>query len=53
MQPITVSVSDAVKLSSLSPATLYRLIASQRLATVLVGRRRLILVASLSNLIGA
>ncbi len=53
MQPITVSVSDAVKLSGLSSATLYRLIGRQRLATVLVGRRRLILVSSLSKLIGA
>lgn len=53
MQPITVSIADAVRLSGLSQATLYRLIGRDELATVKVGRRRLVRLDSLEQLFKA
>lgn len=53
MQPVTVSIADAVALTGLSQATLYRLIARNELDAVKVGRRRLVRVDSMMKLIGA
>ncbi|MDK2768016.1 helix-turn-helix domain-containing protein [Sphingomonas sp.] len=52
MRPITVSIADAVEISGLSQATLYRLIGRKELATVKVGRRRLVRLDSLEQLVG-
>lgn len=53
MQPITVSIADAVRLSGLSQATLHRLIGRDELATVKIGRRRLVRLDSLEQLFKA
>jgi excisionase family DNA binding protein len=53
VQPITVSIADAVQLSGLSQATLYRLIDRDELATVKIGRRRLVRLDSLEQLFKA
>jgi excisionase family DNA binding protein len=53
VQPITVSIADAVQLSGLSQATLYRLIGREELATVKIGRRRLVRLDSLEQLFKA
>lgn len=53
MQPVTISIEEAVELTGLSQATLYRLIAREKLHAVKVGRRRLVHVASINKLIGA
>lgn len=53
VQPLTVSIADAVVMSGLSQATLYRLIDREELETTKLGRRRLVKVASLKRLIGA
>lgn len=51
MEPIALSVSDAVKVSGLGKTTLYLAIAEGRLETRTVGRKRLILTRSLRRLI--
>ena len=52
-EPITVTVPQAGKLSGLGRSTLWALIAKGVLLTTKVGRRRLILYASLKSLLGA
>ncbi|WP_125954136.1 helix-turn-helix domain-containing protein [Novosphingobium sp. MD-1] len=51
MEPIALSVSDAVKASGLGKTTLYEAMADGRLETRKVGRKRLILTRSLRRLI--
>jgi len=51
--PITYTVSDAVAVSGLSRATLYRIAAAGRLRLVKVGSRTLVCAASLRTLLGA
>lgn len=51
MRPITVFVADALTMSGLSQATLYRLINRAELDTVKVGRRRLVCLNSLEKLV--
>jgi predicted DNA-binding transcriptional regulator AlpA len=46
------SIDESVQTSGLSRATLYRYIAEQKLKTVKVGGRRLVVVPSLLELIG-
>jgi excisionase family DNA binding protein len=41
-QPLAMSVRDAARLAGISRATLYREIATRRLRTVKVGKRRLV-----------
>jgi excisionase family DNA binding protein len=41
-QPLAMSIIDAAKLAGISRATLYREIATRRLRTVKVGKRRLV-----------
>lgn len=48
--PLLVSVREAAKLLGVSRSTLYILIATNRLATVLICRRRLVSVKSLREL---
>jgi hypothetical protein len=50
--PISVTVADARRLSGLGNTKLWQLIANGQLTTVRVGRRRLILYASLLELLG-
>jgi excisionase family DNA binding protein len=52
-KPISVTVQTARKLTGLGNTTIYELIKQQRLKTVAVGRRRLILYRSLEELIGS
>ena len=49
--PLTVTVDEALKLSGLGRTTLYSLIKTNKVETVLIGRRRLIRFASLSRLL--
>lgn len=49
--PITLTVSEALRLSGLGRTTLYGLIAEGKLASSTVGRRRLISYASLKALL--
>lgn len=51
--PLTVTVANAVTMTGLSDATLYRLIERGELATIKIGRRRLIPVESIKRLVGA
>ena len=51
MEPIALSVAEAVKVSGLGKTTLYEAMAQGRLESRLVGRKRLILVRSLRRLI--
>lgn len=53
LNPITVSVADAMAMSGLSRQTLYRRMATKELETITIGRRRLIPVVSLKKLLGA
>ncbi|GGE74698.1 helix-turn-helix domain-containing protein [Sphingomonas prati] len=53
MRAVTISIADAVEISGLSQATLYRLIDRGKLATVKIGRRRLVRLDSLEQLIAA
>ena len=50
--PIAVTVEDAQRLSGLGKTKLYELISQRKLKSVAVGRRRLILFASLVALLG-
>lgn len=52
MEPLAVGINDAAKASSLSRATLYRLIDRGELETSKVGGRTLVLMASLKRVIG-
>jgi Helix-turn-helix domain len=51
MEPIALSVADAIKISGLGKTTLYEAMADGRLEARLVGRKRLILTHSLRRLI--
>jgi len=51
--PLTVTLHRAVELTGLSVPTIYRLLASQKLSSVKVGRRRLIHYASIKDLMEA
>lgn len=51
MEPIALSVSEAVKASGLGKTTLYEAMADGRLETRKVGRKRLVLTRSLRRLI--
>jgi excisionase family DNA binding protein len=53
MEPIALSVSDAVKASGLGKTTLYQAMAEGRLESRKVGRRRLVITTSLHRLIGS
>jgi hypothetical protein len=53
MDPITVTVNRALEMSGLGRTTLYSLIASSKIETVTVGRRRLVKVASLRAMLEA
>lgn len=53
MQPLTVSIADAVVMTGLSQATLYRMIDRAELATIKIGRRRLVKIDSIKKLVGA
>jgi excisionase family DNA binding protein len=52
-EPITVSVSQAVAMTGLSQATLYRMMDRDEIASVKLGGRRLLNVQSLKKLVGA
>lgn len=54
VEPISVGIRDAAKLSGLSRSTICELIQGEapRLRTVKVGRRRLVLVSSLRQMLG-
>ncbi|WP_321323788.1 helix-turn-helix domain-containing protein [uncultured Parasphingorhabdus sp.] len=52
IQPLVVTIKDAAKLTSLSIPTLYRMFDRDELETVKVGKRRLVKVASIHQLLG-
>lgn len=52
-EAITVSVSQAVAMTGLSQATLYRMMERDELVTVKLGGRRLVNVQSLKKIVGA
>lgn len=47
IEPLTVTVPDALRYSGLGRTKLYEMIANHEIASVLVGTRRLIIFASL------
>lgn len=52
LSPISVGISDAAKMTGLSRSRIYELMNEGKLRSVHVGRRRLIPVSSLRELIG-
>ncbi len=52
MTPMTVSIAETIRATSLSQATIYRMIGRGEIETVKVGGRRLVKMASLRQLIG-
>lgn len=50
---LTVTIKEACALSSIGKTKLYSLIAQNKIATVTIGRRRLVKVASLMALLNA
>lgn len=53
MAPFTMSISEAARALGLSRTTVYLLISQQRLETLKIGRRRLVKVASIQQLLEA
>jgi excisionase family DNA binding protein len=53
LEPLAVTVRQACEASNLGPTTIWKLIGTGALATVRIGRRRLVLYASLKALLGA
>lgn len=53
IEPITVSMAQAGAFTGLNQATLYRMLERNELATVKVGRRRLVNLEALKKLVGA
>lgn len=51
MQPFTISVTDAAKALSLGRTSIHALISSGRLETIKIGRRRLVKVDSIRQLL--
>lgn len=51
--PLAYSITDACRVTSIGRTRLYELIAEGRLATVQVGRRRLVKADSIRNLVEA
>jgi excisionase family DNA binding protein len=49
-KPLTVSIEEACRLIGVGRTTMWQLIKSRRVATVSVGRRRLVIYASLEAL---
>lgn len=47
IEPVTVTIPDALRLSGIGRTTLYHLLAKREIASIHVGRRRLIKVDSL------
>jgi len=52
-RPIAISVADAVRLSGLGRTTIWSLIKNNRLQTIRIGRRTLVLLSSLESLLSA
>lgn len=50
LKPITITISEALRVSGLGRTKLYELIGSGTLKTITVGRRRLVVYASLEAL---
>ena len=50
LKPITVTIETALKCSGLGRTKLYQLIGEGKLKTVTIGRRRLVIYASLEEL---
>jgi len=51
MENLTVSVEQASKMTSLAPRTLHRLMAEGELASIKLGKRRLVVMESLRKLL--
>ncbi|MCZ8135510.1 MAG: helix-turn-helix domain-containing protein [Porphyrobacter sp.] len=51
MTPIALTVAETVKLLGVGRTTIYRLISEERLSSIKIGRRTLILMASIEKLI--
>lgn len=52
MSVMTLSIADTIRTTSLSSATIYRMISRGEIDTVKVGGRRLVKVSSLRQMIG-
>lgn len=50
MEPLALTVADAVRLIGVGKTTIYRLIAQGRLSSIKIGRRKLVLMASVHEL---
>jgi excisionase family DNA binding protein len=53
MEQLLIDINEARRITSLSRTTVYKLIAENRLATVKIGRRRLIKVQSVQELLSS
>lgn len=53
LKPITVKIDDAMKISGLGRTKMYELIGNGTIKTITVGRRRLVIYASLEELANA
>ena len=49
--PITVTVNEALRITGLGRTTLYKLIGQEKVKTILIGRRRLVIYDSLEALV--
>lgn len=52
MGPMTVSIAETIRATSLSQATIYRMIGRGEIDTVKVGGRRLVKMSSLRKIVG-
>lgn len=52
LTPVSVSILDAARMTGLSRSRIYELMAQGKIRSIYVGRRRLIPVSSLRELIG-
>jgi excisionase family DNA binding protein len=51
MDPLALTIADTVELLGVGKTTIYKLVGEGRLSTIKIGRRTLVLMTSVSNLI--
>lgn len=52
MEPLAISISEAIRITGLGRTNLYKHIADQSLQTIKIGRRRLVRTSSIKSFLG-